>query len=239
MGKRQRTKPRQIAQPVSNFSNLGGRHGDAASWKKQHASDGAPSAVANRGGVTVISIRTVVILGLSIGLGMMFNVSNPVGIRWASASAGSDISRTLVGTNTSPSPLTSPPLLPHSPPTTTSNQLFASASQIAWREAKPLVLDGKALLVDSRPTPHYDAGHIPGAISLPVESAGEAFEAFRQKYGTNTSLIVYCSSPSCSRSKALADTLIQQYGYALVRFMPGGYLEWQQAELSPSVAPPP
>jgi rhodanese-related sulfurtransferase len=264
--------------------------------------------------------RIAVILGLSIGLAMVFNTSNPVGIRvtfknrrppietisWTEANPllmttqivlinaqskttypsnsipGSvslpanstsselkefatrhDIKRPIVVysgepdlapamtlssklldrgykdvrvmTNSMATLLTpSSSLLPQPPHSlaTTSNQVLFSASQIAWREAKPLVAEGKVLLVDSRVKPQFDAAHIPSAISLPLESIAEEFDAFKKKYATNTWLVVYCASLSCSRSKVLADRLIQQYGYAWVRFMPGGYQEWQESEFS-------
>jgi|GEM_PF-1959375 len=103
---------------------------------------------------------------------------------------------------------------------------------ISWTNAKPLIASGRALLVDARPKPSYDAGHIPGAVSLPIESNEEAYAAFTRTHGTNASLVIYCSGQSCSRSKALADRLIQQYGYRSVQYMSGGYVEWQQSELA-------
>ncbi len=102
---------------------------------------------------------------------------------------------------------------------------------IHWREAKPLVAAGQAVLVDVRARPAYDAGHIPGALSLPESSSPEEFAAFVQQHPTNLTLIVYCSSTSCSQSQRMAARLVQTYGYPSVKFMTGGYLEYQQEEL--------
>lgn len=102
---------------------------------------------------------------------------------------------------------------------------------IHWREAKPLVTTGQAILVDVRARPAYDAGHIPGALSLPESSSPEEFAAFAQQHPTNLTVIVYCSSTSCSQSQRMAARLVQTYQYASVKFMTGGYLEYQQEEL--------
>ena len=65
---------------------------------------------------------------------------------------------------------------------------------IHWRDAKPLAAGGHAVLVDVRPRPVYDAGHIPDAVSLPETSSPAEFAAFLKLLPTNTTLIVYCAS---------------------------------------------
>lgn len=103
---------------------------------------------------------------------------------------------------------------------------------IHWREAKPLVAAGQAVLVDVRPGPVYDAGHIPGAISLPETSSPAEFAAFLKQVPTNLTLIVYCSSTSCSQSQRVASRLVAEFRYASVKYMTGGYQEYQQEELA-------
>jgi len=107
-----------------------------------------------------------------------------------------------------------------------------------WAEAKPLVASGQAVLVDVRHKSMYDAGHIPGAISLPETSTPEEFTAFLNQYPTNLTIIVYCSSTSCSQSARVAGRLVTQYQRPSVKYMTGGYMEYQQAELANQPAPP-
>jgi rhodanese-related sulfurtransferase len=148
--------------------------------------------------------------------------------------------------HTPPSPATAPPQSPymsvmpmpnHTPGAVASTTTPAPATAnlnpgpIHWREAKPLVTAGQAVLVDVRARPAYDAGHIPGAFSLPESSSPEEFAAFVQQHPTKMTLIVYCSSTSCSQSQRMAARLVQTYGYPSVKFMTGGYLEYQQEEL--------
>ena len=103
---------------------------------------------------------------------------------------------------------------------------------IHWRDAKPLAAAGHAVLVDVRPRPIYDAGHIPDAVSLPETSSPAEYAAFLKLVPTNTTLIVYCASTSCSQSKRVADRLVTEFHFAPVRYMTGGYQEYQQEELA-------
>jgi len=107
-----------------------------------------------------------------------------------------------------------------------------------WPEAKQLVAAGQAVLVDVRHKSMYEAGHIPGAISLPETSTPEEFTAFLNQYPTNLTIIVYCSSTSCSQSARVAGRLVTQYQRPSVKYMTGGYMEYQQAELANKPAPP-
>lgn len=103
---------------------------------------------------------------------------------------------------------------------------------IHWRDAKPLAAGGHAVLVDVRPRPVYDAGHIPDAVSLPETSSPAEFAAFLKLLPANTTLIVYCASTSCSQSKRVADRLVAEFHFAPVKYMTGGYQEYQQEELA-------
>lgn len=109
---------------------------------------------------------------------------------------------------------------------------ITNPTAIHWPEAKALATEGRAVLVDVRHKSMYDAGHIPGAISLPEMSPPEEFKTFLSQQATNTILIVYCSSTSCSQSARVATRLVNEFHWPAVRFMTGGYLEYQQAELA-------
>jgi rhodanese-related sulfurtransferase len=133
-------------------------------------------------------------------------------------------------------PIATPPVsVPPPPAATPQNQ---NPSIIHWNEAKPLVASGQAVLVDVRHKSMFDAGHIPGAISLPETSTPDEFTAFLNQYPTNLTLIVYCSSTSCSQSARVATRLVTQYQRPSVKYMTGGYMEYQQAELANQPAQP-
>ena len=140
---------------------------------------------------------------------------------WSSAAQGATNppSATASSTNTTPTPAA---------PTR-----YALAT--TWAKSKPLVTTGKAVLVDARPKPVYEAGHIPSAVSLPEASTIEEFKAFQTEHGTNSHVIVYCSSTSCSISARVANRLVHEFNFREVEFMTGGYQEWQQAELAQNI----
>lgn len=100
-----------------------------------------------------------------------------------------------------------------------------------------MVEAGQAILVDVRHKSLYDAGHIPGAVSLPESSSPAEFTAFLDRHPTNLALIVYCSSISCSQSARVATRFVTQYQRPSVKYMTGGYQEYQQAQLANPATP--
>lgn len=116
---------------------------------------------------------------------------------------------------------------------------FTAPSPTTWAQVKPLITVNKLVLIDARAKGAYEAGHIPGAISLPESSSPEELNQFRTATGTNTHVVVYCSSTSCSLSFKLAYKLAKDYGFTHVQYMTGGYLEYQRENgLSPEAPPP-
>lgn len=126
-------------------------------------------------------------------------------------------------------PAPAPVAIPQAPATPTP-PAGLNPAPIHWVQAKPLVAAGQAVLVDVRAKGVYDAGHIPEAISLPETSSPEEFAAFLNQHPTNLTLIVYCSSTSCSQSARVAGRLVTQYQRPSVKYMTGGYLEYQQEQ---------
>lgn len=78
-------------------------------------------------------------------------------------------------------------------------------------------------LIDARPQDEYQAGHIPGAISLPME----AFETGLDRLILENEIVVYCRSAYCLLSDEVALALYQR-GFA-VRVLEEGMLEWQHS----------
>jgi rhodanese-related sulfurtransferase len=84
------------------------------------------------------------------------------------------------------------------------------------------------LWIDSRPRAAFDAGHIPGAISLPENSDKAALDRLRAEQTTDRPIVVYCSGVGCGTSRRLAARLVRDFGFSRVHHFPGGYAEWQQ-----------
>jgi rhodanese-related sulfurtransferase len=117
----------------------------------------------------------------------------------------------------------------------------ALPAAVTWREVKPLLATGKIILVDVRDAQAYALGHIPGAVSLPMDQAKEKLGEFVVRYPKGTPLVIYCASVRCQSANAQARVLTQEHGYVNVREMPGGYAEWRVSEpqAEPAAAPVP
>ena len=266
-----RLKPMRMQLPVCRESIIF----CAMAMEKHNQTSGAGAKpIARR-----IAVQLLVVVSLSSALGLTFNASNPIGVRWSSptrvappeltllsAAALSerskepvpsrpaevqpgDVAMTPRATEAISNPSVPPAATVAVTPSTVSNAVSAAPtpappadlnpSPIKWAEAKPLVAANQAVLVDVRARPTYDAGHIPGALSLPESSTPGEFAAFIERHPPGTLLIVYCSNTGCSQSLRVANRLVREFKLASVRYMTGGYVEWQQAELARGNAPPP
>lgn len=169
-------------------------------------------------------------------LGLAYNISSPLGVRTAphteaprtetktpaatpppAREAASGIQNETVSI-TIDTTATEPQLSTKAPPT------------ITWPEAKTLVASGGAVLVDTRDSRAFDVGHIPGAISFPMNTFNEHIGEFATIYPRSKTIIVYCASSQCSISRTFAQLLIEKHGYTDVRDMTGGYAEWRMTQ---------
>ena len=91
---------------------------------------------------------------------------------------------------------------------------------ITQEEARRMMAEEDAVIVDVRRQDEYDEGHIPGAVCIPNESIGD--EMPEELPDTDQVILVYCRSGRRSREAAqkLADM-----GYTGV-YEFGGILDW-------------
>ena len=76
----------------------------------------------------------------------------------------------------------------------------------------------------------FEAGHIPGAVSLPLMVLKEKVGEFFQQNPKTKTVVTYCGSVGCPIAHVMAAALSEEYGYTDVREMPGGYVEWWTTE---------
>jgi len=181
--------------------------------------------------------------GLSMALGLVFNASNPIGVRFAANPA--PVAKPMAAAakpGLASAASAARAAVPAADAVTASIPLpdltaVANLSAIEWAMVKPLAAASKLIVVDVRGRPTYDAGHIPGALSLPEWSTPAEVSAFQQQVSTNRPLVVYCGNLSCPASEEMARKLVEQFGYAKVLVMKGGFAEWQKAELGYDATP--
>lgn len=92
--------------------------------------------------------------------------------------------------------------------------------------AKKLYDSGKYVFVDARSPEDYEAGHIPGAVSLPVGRFEDNITAFLERYPPDASIITYCSGRTCQDSHHLAEYLLE-FGYINVNVFIDGFPGWK------------
>jgi rhodanese-related sulfurtransferase len=90
-------------------------------------------------------------------------------------------------------------------------------------ELRRLVRDGDITVLDVRPREEYDAGHIPGALSVPVaELEGRLGELPKRR-----EVIAYCRGPYCVYSVEAVE-LLREHGYR-ARRTDDGLPDWRAA----------
>jgi len=86
----------------------------------------------------------------------------------------------------------------------------------------------ETVLVDAREDIFYEIGHIPGAISLPLDQTDEAALAVWQKTLPQSAVvIIYCSDPLCPMADRLAQKMFA-LGLSPSVFKPG-FDQWELA----------
>jgi hydroxyacylglutathione hydrolase len=100
--------------------------------------------------------------------------------------------------------------------------------QLIPRVALPEVKNGRSgTIIDVRREGEWQAGHIPGAVNVPLAELAERLDDLPS--GT---LIVHCQSGSRA---AIAASLLRARGLADVQVFTGGYAEWRAAGLPEEV----
>ena len=92
-------------------------------------------------------------------------------------------------------------------------------------ELLQLVSSGEAVVVDVRPAGEFLAGHIPGAISIPLDSLFKHLA----KLPKNQEVVAYCRGPYCMFAYEAVSQLRSQ-GYK-ARRLEEGYPEWKAGQL--------
>jgi rhodanese-related sulfurtransferase len=93
--------------------------------------------------------------------------------------------------------------------------------EISRKELRTLLATGDVVLLDVRPAEEYDAGHIPGARSLPFGRIAEEIEGLPR----DSDIVAYCRGSYCVLAHD-AVRLLQAQGLR-ARRLEQGLLEWR------------
>lgn len=97
------------------------------------------------------------------------------------------------------------------------------AMTIGHEEALEFLNKG-SVFVDARRTVQYNAGHIPGAINLELNSKMTE-ENLSEVASKDECIVFYCSDKWCHRS-ANASAMAISWGYTKVAYFADGWLKW-------------
>jgi len=97
--------------------------------------------------------------------------------------------------------------------------------EVNLEEAWALYRGKTGLFVDARSKEEFDAGHIPGAMLLPLDDFDEVFSSWKNLIPSDTLLITYCAGAGCDSSLDVAESL-KEGGYSRVKVFFGGWKKW-------------
>ncbi len=100
-----------------------------------------------------------------------------------------------------------------------------SLEPLARSELLERVRDGLVTVLDVRPPEEYAAGHLPGAINIPLAELEEKLESLDH----DQTVIAYCRGPHCILAFDAVSRL-RQHGFT-ARRLEDGFPEWQLAGL--------
>ena len=117
--------------------------------------------------------------------------------------------------------------LAHADATSSIQQAYQGSfiARVSVREVKGLISQGGAVIIDARRGLDYAAGHLDGAISIPVNSNDEQRKKATEGIAKETPIVVYCQSKGCVYDQAIAIKLMDE-GFANVSIFKGGWVEW-------------
>lgn len=93
-------------------------------------------------------------------------------------------------------------------------------------EAAVVKFDQKAaLFADARPAADFAAGHIAGAVSLPVSASDQWMGRFLATTDPEQTVITYCAGPRCELGMQLA-RILSEAGFERVFYVVDGWGQW-------------
>lgn len=88
---------------------------------------------------------------------------------------------------------------------------------------KEILATGEAVLIDVRTAGEYEAGHIEGAVNVPLDTIAQNLD----KFPTDKPVLVYCAS---GHRAGMATSALRALGYSNVRAHSPGWRGWTAAE---------
>jgi rhodanese-related sulfurtransferase len=87
------------------------------------------------------------------------------------------------------------------------------------------LLDSDTVFIDARLARDFKAGHLKGAISVPVDANDVERQKVTADIAKDARIVMYCQSSACKYAEIVAIKLIDK-GYSNISIFKGGWAEW-------------
>ena len=115
------------------------------------------------------------------------------------------------------------------------SHLAAFLPKVRLAQMAELVKTPGVTVVDARLSADYQLGHLPRAISVPVNSTAAMCEQAPADVSKDSRVVVYAQSRYCTYAFTVAKQLIA-LGYRNIQIFRDGYIEWEQRQSQFSLA---
>jgi len=105
------------------------------------------------------------------------------------------------------------------------------ARPVSFSEFDAMTRSGHVMLVDVRPPSEFAAGHVDGAVNIPLADLANRMRELRP----DTNIVAYCRGPYCVMA-ATAVARLRKAGHEALR-LAGGFPEWRDAGRPVAVGP--
>jgi rhodanese-related sulfurtransferase len=103
---------------------------------------------------------------------------------------------------------------------------LAEIPEISREELRHRLHDPSLTIVDVLPAESYAAGHVPGAVSIPLEQVASRAPELLPDHAAE--IVVYCGKLTCDRSEQALEQL-HKLGYSNVRDYRAGIADWVES----------
>jgi rhodanese-related sulfurtransferase len=91
------------------------------------------------------------------------------------------------------------------------------------------LINSDTVIIDARFARDFEAGHIEGAVNVPVDIGDKGFRAAMVDIDKNARIVVYCQSAGCPFAVKTAKRL-KDNGFSNISIFKGGWNEWKTKE---------
>lgn len=112
----------------------------------------------------------------------------------------------------------------------TDSRFLARWPHVGLQEAKRLLGQPGVAFVDGRSYVEWEAGHLPGALALPVGEFDKRYAMRRSILRKAAVLVIYCHGVGCTLAETLAQLLAEK-GHRNLAVFWAGYPAWSAAGL--------